>query len=131
MTFEEFKILMKEWNDAVMFQSSPTSMMKHPNYQKLISYSDKELIIRYACLILDRKNVFLCLLLLSELVGRNRPPLDKYYTGRIPVILECWRYWALKENIVFHPRDENENIKYDENGISWMEDKDGNRGTWS
>lgn len=122
MSFEEFKILILKWNKEVSFFSLHRQMMQHPAYEQIKSL-DKETAIRYTCLMLDGSCTHQCFIVLGELVEpEKRPPFDKYYAGRVPVMIECWKYWALHENIV--------STKYDENGY-WVEDKYGNRGNWS
>src|SRR5690242_12794591 len=90
---------------------------RHPNYEKILSYDNKEDIIGYACLFLD-KHFFTSMLIIDTLVpAENHPPIDSYYDGRIPVIQECWKYWALKQKILFRKHDVKE---------YWTEDKYGN-----
>lgn len=121
LTFNEFKKLMDEWHKAVMFHSMYGQMVKHENYAKILSY-DKDLIIRYACLMLVDDYIHLVFILLGQCVDKEKmPPFDKYYAGRVPVMKECWRYWALKEKIV--------ESKYNPE-LYWVEDKDGNIGDW-
>lgn len=126
MTYEEFKTLMTEWNNAVMFHSSYHMMMKHENYEKIKQYAEqspenRSRIIGYTCLLLVNPFVHLAFILLGDLVDEP-PPIDKYYAGRISVIRECWRYWGLKEKHTY--------TKHDENGY-WVEDIFGNKGRWS
>lgn len=119
LTFKEFTSMIEAWQKDVMFSSFHHQMMKHEVYEKLLTY-DKDLIIRYACLMLVDKYIHLMFILLGQLV-ENPPPLDSYYVGRIPVMKECWRYWALKEEIVRSKHNPS---------LYWVEDKDGNIGDW-
>lgn len=122
MNFEEFKKLMIDWNNETGFYSTYKHIAQHPSYEKIKSM-DKELAIRYTCLMLDGSCTHQCFIVLGNLVEpEKKPPFDQYYAGRVPVMLECWKYWALHEKIVF--------TKYDPSSY-WVEDKDGNKGNWS
>lgn len=73
--------------------------------------------VPFACLFLGGCS-HLSLTILGEIVAvENRPPIPQYYAGRVPVIVECWKYWALEQKHVA--------IKYDPNTY-WVEDKFGN-----
>lgn len=114
--FERFKLLLDEWHKKAAIYSSHFQMMKHENFKKILEM-DKDNVIGYACLLI-KQHVHLCLILLDHLVSEDkRPPFDSYYAGRIPVIVECWKYWALKEKIIFRKHDVN---------AYWEEDKFGN-----
>lgn len=122
INFEEFKQLMSEWTSAVRGLSSPEDIRKHPNYEKIISSENKDDIIGFACLCFEKCSTIEILTLLHELVPEEkRPPIDPYYLGKIPVIKECWKCWALKTGILskkFNPKQ------------YWVEDKYGNKGDW-
>ncbi len=59
--------------------------------------------------------------ILNEIVVDKKPPIPDYYAGRIPVIKECWKYWALRNNYVKMMHDPK---------TYWVEDKFGHRGEW-
>ena len=118
LDYSEFLDLYTEWrqrNAGLSFERGD-----HPNCLKILQAENKMDIIGFTALQLDgRQQAFH---LLWKLVDeRDRPPFDPYYAGRIPVLLECWRYWALKEGFL--------RVCYDPQSY-WVEDKYGNRGDW-
>ena len=122
MTFEEFKFQINQWHDDVKFLSSHEAMSKHNVLEELKSHQDKEQLIGYACLLLDEQIHLMMILLFNIVPGNELPPHPgEYYGGRIPVLRECWKYWALKENKVTHHNDA---------GSYWVEDKLGNKAFW-
>ena len=97
MTQERFNILLKKWAKDTMFDSFHITMKEHPIYHQITTAKvEKEILIGYICQHLE-KHIHLCLILLYDLVD-NPPPIDEYYLGRVPVIKECWVYWAIKNN---------------------------------
>lgn len=130
MTFEEFDALMYEWHNDVQFHSSHEGMKRNRCFDIITKFAgqseeDRRKMITFTCLLLRNPYVHLCFILLSELVDDEKKPpaVPEYYAGRIPVIRECWRYWALKENIV--------KSTYDIHSHSYrVEDENGNKGKW-
>jgi hypothetical protein len=125
MTFEEFDSHMYNWSQETMFHSTYHLIAKHPSYEKIVEYAEtsaerKNDVIGFTCLLLTSNYIHNCFIILGRLVD-NPPPFNEYYAGRIPVMRECWRYWALKENIVFNKHDVRS---------YWVEDKHGNKGKW-
>ncbi len=117
LSFNKFSELLNKWSDDVSMQSLIGRMQRHPNYKKILSYENKEDIMGYACLFLD-KHFFVAMLIIGTLVPEEKhPPIDSYYAGRTPVICECWKFWALEQKILF--------TKYDVHSY-WQEDKYGN-----
>lgn len=128
MTFQEFDALMYEWHNDVQFQSSHEAMKHHRCFDVItefakISAPNRQAMIAYTCLLLNNPYVHLCFVLLQNLVEDDRKPpaLPDYYAGRVPVARECWRWWALKENIVKSAHDVHS---------YWVEDAHGNKGKW-
>lgn len=121
--FDRFKQLLTEWSQAVSVLSGQRE--KHPNYNIMKKEFSAKQMIRYACLCLgdnDPWSIHEVFAILYDMVPeRFHPPIDPYYQGRVPVYVECWRYWALKNEV---------RIKYDPTSY-WVEDKEGNRGEWS
>ena len=120
--FDEFEKLLLEWskrNRGLSFERG-----EHENCKKILSFENKEDMIGFACVLLGRE--MLChqlFFLLYQLVDKsNQPPIDTFYSGRVQVMLECWKYWALNEGYV--------SIKYNSKKY-WVEDKCGNVGNWS
>ncbi len=114
MTFSEFKRQIEE----VAKQTSHLSG-GHRKYVHLIKEGDDDL-ITFACLLLP-DHPHLMLPILNILVKEDSPPIPSYYAGRIPVIVECWKFWALQTNRV--------HIHYDSEHY-WVEDKYGNKANW-
>lgn len=126
MTFQEFDALMYGWQEDVKFLSSHQGMKEHVAFESISEFAKKneenrKRIIEYTCLMLSNPYVHLCFILLGEFVDNPPPVIPDYYAGRIPVIRECWRYWALKENIVKTNHDVHS---------YWVEDSNGNKGKW-
>lgn len=123
--FDRFKRLLTEWSQAVSVSSASRST--HPVYETMKSTFSAKQMIRYACLCLDSHGAVpwsiheVFTILYETVPERFHPPIDPYYQGRVPVYVECWRYWALKNEV---------RIKYDPTSY-WVEDKEGNRGEWS
>lgn len=123
MTFTEFKNKIDEWHESTKFMSSHGQMANHSVLEELKTYEDKETLIGYACLLLEEQIHLMMILLFNVVPGNELPPHPgEYYGGRIPVMRECWKYWALKENKVTKHHDEE---------LYWVEDKFGNKGAWS
>jgi hypothetical protein len=119
--FEEFKKLVEEWSKDMGCLSG--GFDKHPNMRKigdkaLCAYLDY---MGYTCLLIDTYPHMVFAILDRLIPSENHPPIDPYYAGRIPVIIECYKYWALKKGFV--------SVKYDPQSY-WVEDKYGNRGEW-
>lgn len=123
MTFDEFKKYFYEWYDEARYYSSPTMINNHPNREKIITAKNRDDIIGFTCLMFEQdKGTHEIISLLYEMVPKEKQPvINEYYYGRIPVIVECWKYWALKNNIV--------TIKYNPEKY-WVEDKYGNKADW-
>lgn len=118
MTYEKFSELIKKADERTRFLSGG----HHNNEQvrQIIKEADENT-ITYTCLFLE-EYTHLAFAILYELVPSiNHPPIPEYYCGRIPVILECWKYWALVNKLV--------STKYDPKAY-WVEDKFGHRGDW-
>ena len=121
--FNKFKLLMSELSRDCMSLSSGSAVRRHPNFQKLMEFENR---ISFACLLLgcNEEGTFCheSLAILYESVPEaDMPPIPHYYDGRIPVIVECWRFWALHTGLL--------EVKYDPNSY-WVEDKYGNIGDW-
>ncbi len=118
MTYEYFSQLMAIAARETGFLSG--SYSRNKNIREIIASADENT-IAYTCLFLE-KHTHLAFAILYELVkAENLPPIPNYYAGRIPVMLECWKYWALEKKFV--------TTKYDASGY-WVEDKSGHRGDW-
>lgn len=121
--FEKFKELLVEWSNDVGYHSFTKQRQKHKNFKEILSLGTSDDLIGYACLCLEGPGsiheIFSILYELVDIV--DQPPFHPYYAGRVPVIMECWKYWALETGFV--------NSKYDPNAY-WVEDKEGNRGDW-
>lgn len=115
--FKEFQKLMQHWANETGGYSTSIHVKQNDNYHKILTMT-KDNVIGYAALLLN-KHLHLSLLLLWDLVPKKQyPPIDRYYAGRMAVIRECWKYWALEKKIIF--------TKGDMTGY-WEEDKYGNR----
>ncbi len=119
MSFEEFKELIVSWHKDTSFYSTYKHIADHKNLAKIIQ--DDDHILGYACLMLDSKYIHQIFIILSRIV-KDPPPFNEYYAGRIPVMRECWKYWALKEGILFSKHDA---------GSYWVADRIGNQADWS
>lgn len=117
MNFDEFSKLISVAHKETARLSGGQG--KHKNIRQIIAEKSGNT-VAFACLALE-EHTHLAFAILYELVTENRPPIPDYYSGRIPVIKECWKYWALEKKIV--------EIKYDPSAY-WVEDKYGNRGNW-
>lgn len=117
MNYIEFAQLMKTAHKETRFLSGVNHNNK--NIRKIIEEANSDT-VAFSCLFLE-EYTHLALCILYELVVDEKPPIPDYYRGRIPVILECWKYWALKNGYV--------KIEYDPSAY-WVEDKYGNRGDW-
>jgi len=120
MEFLEFQKLVEKWSS----DNAPLSFERgsHENCKKILEEPNKDDIIGFACLLLGNSNLChqLLFLLYTLVPDDEQPPIDSFYSGRIPVLLECWKYWS------FHRYVES---KYDVNSY-WVEDKYGNVGNW-
>lgn len=117
MIFDEFKSLVKQAANETRHLSG--SQEEHPNIQRLLG---EEWPLAWACLMLEDDSIFQAFFLLGARVpAEKQPPFPEYYQGRVPVLVECYRYWALKEEYV--------SVKYDPTAY-WVEDSEGNRGDW-
>lgn len=117
--FKEFESLMHEMANDTLMSSNSKACVKHPNFDKLKEFED---VIPFTCLFLDTY-IHQCWALLYRLLPENKlpPPLPPYYSGRVPVYKEAFKYWALREKYV--------TVKYDPESY-WVEDKYGNRAEW-
>jgi hypothetical protein len=120
--FEKFKELIFRWshdNAGFSFERG-----EHINCKEILSFENKEDVIRFSCVLLGHEKLCHQLFyLLYRLVDKkDQPPIDNFYSGRVQVMLECWKYWALNKGYV--------NIKYNLKKY-WVEDKYGNVGNWS
>ena len=117
--FKEFKRLTEEMSNECRHWSG--GCKRHKNFQLLMEFNQLDR-IGFACLLLCDQHFSRMFEILYESVDESKlPPIPDYYAGRVPVIKECWRYWALHEGIV--------NTKYDPESY-WVEDKYGNKGEW-
>ncbi len=118
MSYEEFSALIEKAHEETKFLSGGYHRNEH--IRKIIDDADENT-VTFACLFLE-EYTHLSFAILYELVKPDdRPPIPKYYAGRVPVILECWKYWALEKKLV--------TIKYDPSAY-WVEDKFGHRADW-
>ncbi len=119
MTYEEFMTLIQAAYKETRFISGREQ--RNANVRKIIDSADKNT-IPFACLIL-KDYTHLAFAILYELVPAylGRPPIPDYYKGHIPVIKECWKYWALQNKHVFSKHSPT---------AYWVEDKFGHRGEW-
>lgn len=96
--YKEFEALFNEWHDGTAGLSIIT--INHPLAQKVINFDiSEDLKISYTVMMLEKPRLcWNAAILLFHLVKKeNRPPIPEYYSGRVPVIVECWIYWGLEE----------------------------------
>lgn len=120
--FNEFENLILQWhydNAGLSFERGD-----HENCKKILSFENKEDIIGFTCVLLGCERLChqLFFLLYHIIDKKDWPLIDNFYSGRVPVLLECWKYWALNKGYV--------KIKYNPKKY-WVEDKYGNVGNWS
>jgi len=119
MKYTKFISLIEEWYKDTAHMS--VNKADHPSCKKILSASNKDDVIGYAFLSLEAFP-YLALIILNELVHPSeKPPIPKVYNGRIPVFVECWKYWGYRLCYVYSKHDVQS---------YWVEDKYGNKGEW-
>lgn len=116
LTFKQFRGMVKQ--AAIDSRHLSGAHENHPSIQYLLN---EEWPVAWACLMLEDDSIFQAFALLEKVPEDQHPPIPDYYRGRVSVVLECYRYWALERGHVA--------VKYDP-AAYWVEDKDGNRGNW-
>ena len=97
MNFDEFSKLLSAADEETQYLSG--GQHKNKNIRQIIAEADDDT-IAFACLALE-KHTHLAFGILRELVKDGGPPIPYYYRGRVPVIKECWKYWALEKKNTF------------------------------
>lgn len=102
--FERFKDLLRKWKLDHVHLSFPK---EHKNTQIILDEFSKEQIIAYSILLLPNACHDLWQLLYKVVPEDQTPPCPEYYRGRIPVLVEMWIYWGLKEKHIKSDFDPN------------------------